>query len=136
MSGLGGWSFSFIARDAGGGSAETSAIWRCDGGGTLVTSWGKGGSVSTNSGNKLGKAHLGIADATAGVDGDAGRHCARCCDHACAAWSSWPTNIQPLQTLQRTLSPSYLRASGSPAINGGGGSFTLYVGSEGLSIMR
>jgi hypothetical protein len=72
-----------------------------------------------------GRADLGIVVAAGGADGDAGRHWVRCCDHVCAAWLSWPTKIQPLQALQRTRPPSYLRASGSAATNGGATSLAL-----------
>lgn len=76
-------------------------------------------------GDRDERADLGIADAAEGVDGDAGRHWARCCDHACAAWLSWPTKIQLLQALQRTRPLSYLRASGSAATKGGAASLAL-----------
>lgn len=75
--------------------------------------------------DRSGKADLGIADAAEGADGDAGRHWSRCCDHACAAWLSWPTRIQLLQTLQRTRPLSYLRASGSATTKGGAASLAL-----------
>ena len=87
----------------------------------------------------LGTAYLGCLGTTAadvteagggGAAGEACLHCARCCDHACAAWPSDPTDIQLLQALQRTRSPSYLRMSGSAATKGGAGSFALQVGTR------
>src|SRR6266702_654700 len=137
-------SLSLMARAAAGGvSAETSASWCCDGGGTLIEG-GKdfgmvSGSLLARTAGELGAAHLGTvgaaaADATeaggGGAAGEASRHCARCCDHACAAWPSGPTDIQLLQALQRTRSPSYLRTSGSAVTKRGGGSLALQVGSE------
>jgi hypothetical protein len=76
-------------------------------------------------GNRDKRANLGTVGAAGGANGDAGRHLARCCNHASAAWLSWPTKIQLLQALQRTRAPSYLRASGSAATNAGAGSFVL-----------